>query len=452
MTKHAHILESELIEALSEVPTIDIHTHLVGGRLGARGLHDIFLYHFLVSELYGSGCPTGARLSQYPEWPSTEEAHARIKEAIPFLPNIRNTSAFWGLRMILRDLYDWNQPITASNWQNLDDIIRERADDQAWHHSVLDRLHIKRTGTELARRLTDADDDRLQYAIEWAMFARSQWGHFDTALYELERTWGRPAESPAAIGGVRPPTERIIRTLDDVHAAMKHYIHAIPFDRVLSTAVTISTEHDYSVPTDAQMVSALKRRDNAGIVERDIYASYIQELFLTELEKYGDKIVYQFALSAEPLPFETGSRIYQRTLAQLAESIERHPKLRFQCFNASHHADQTLCTYTRELPNFSLSGIWWHNFYPTIMRDVISARLDMVPINKHVGFFSDAYVVEWTYGKMMLFRKQLASVLTAKILQGQYTRDEAISVARGILFETPQGLLGFKPRLESSKK
>jgi hypothetical protein len=87
-----------------------------------------------VSDLYAAGCPTGARLTQYPRWPSRDEAHARLKEAIPFLPRIQNTSSFWGVKIILRDLYDWNEPITPDNWRKLDALISERADDRAWHH------------------------------------------------------------------------------------------------------------------------------------------------------------------------------------------------------------------------------------------------------------------------------------------------------------------------------
>ena len=51
-------------EALAEVPVLDIHTHLVGGQLGARGLHDVLLYHMVVSDLYAAGCPNGARLDR----------------------------------------------------------------------------------------------------------------------------------------------------------------------------------------------------------------------------------------------------------------------------------------------------------------------------------------------------------------------------------------------------
>ena len=442
---------NDLESALATVPVFDIHTHLVGGKLGARGLHDVLLYHMVVSDLYSAGCPSGARLTQYPGWPDEAEAHARIEEALPFLPHIQNTSSWWGVRIILKDLYQWREPITCDNWRRIDSLIRERADDRAWHHSILDRLNIRRTGTEIARRGHGEDDARLQYALEWGFFTRCQWGEFDTALYELERCWGRTPESPSPIGsGGRPKTERTIRALADVHAAVQHYVGAIPYAQVLATATHLSTDIDYRVVSDAEMESALARRAQAGERERDIYASYVNELFLTELEKHGNEIVFQFSFGAEPLPFETGSRLNQRTISQLAEMIARHPKLRFQCFLSSRHANQSLCTLARELPNFSLAGYWWHNFFPDTIRQVMTERLDMLPANKQVGFFSDAYCVEWVYAKAILVRKQLARVLADKVAQGQYADTEALEIARRILFDTPQALLGMKPRVTSS--
>ena len=437
----------ELEQALTAVPVIDVHTHLVGGKLGARGLHDVLLYHMAVSDLYGAGCPSGARLTEYPGWPTQEEAHARIVEALPYLNFVRNTSTSWGVRIILADLYNWHEPITADNWRRLDAIIRERSDDRAWHHSLLDRLNIRRTGTEIARRGAGEDDERLQYALEWGFFTRCQWGEYDTALYEVEKCWGRTPESPTPIGaGKRPATERTIRTLADVHAAIAHYVDSIPYGQVLSMATHISTDIDFTPVTDAQMTAALSRREQAGPPERDTYASYINEAFLTALEKHAHEIVFQFSFGAEPLPFESASRASQYTIGQLAEIIGRHPTLKFQCFLSSRHANQSLCTLARELPNFSLAGYWWHSFFPDVIRQVLSERLDMVPTNKQMGFFSDAYVIEWTYAKSIIVRKQMAQVFAQRIDQGQYTQSDALAIARSILYESPQLVLGMTPR------
>ena len=159
------------------------------------------------------------------------------------------------------------------------------------------------------------------------------------------------------------PTDRMVKCLQDVHDAVGHYVESIPYGQVLSTATHISTEITFQTVTESEMEMALSRRAQATQVERDVYASYVNELFLTELEKRGAEIVFQFSLGAEPLPFETGSWLSQRTIAQLAEMIGRHPRLRFQCFLASRHGNQSLCTLARELPNFSLAGYWWHGFF-----------------------------------------------------------------------------------------
>lgn len=439
-------LYREIHEDLQSVPLLDAHTHLVGGKLGARGLHDILLYHMGVSDLYGAGCPSGARLTEYPGWPTVAEAHARIQEALRYLKYVRNTSISWGIRIILEDLYGWKEPLTAENWRRLDDLIRERADDRAWQREMVCRANIHRYCAEYARREDGTDSDILQYSLEWAFFTRCQWGEFDTALYELERCWGKTPESPVPIGaGKRPSTERTIRTLGDVHAAVDHYVRNIPYDRLLSTATHISTDIDLEVVSKDEMSAALLRRESAGPRERDIYASYINEAYLAALEARNAKIVFQFSLGAEPLPFETASRLSQRTIKQLAEMISRHPKIQFQAFLASRHSNQALCTICRELPNFSLSGYWWLNFFPSVIRQVIDERLDMLPLNKQVGFFSDAYCLEWTYGKAKLVLHQLAAVLADKVVTGQYSRDEALGVARAILYETPQELLGMQP-------
>src|ERR1700691_1366379 len=93
-------------EALAALPVLDVHTHLCGAKLAAQGLHDVLLYHMIVSELYSAGCSSGARLTQFPKWPSRQEAHERIQEALPYLRFIQNTSGWWGVRIILGDLYD----------------------------------------------------------------------------------------------------------------------------------------------------------------------------------------------------------------------------------------------------------------------------------------------------------------------------------------------------------
>ncbi len=432
----------DIYDELLQLPLIDAHTHLIGGHLGAQGLHDILLYHMSISDLYAAGCPSGERLTQYPAWPTQQEAHSRIIEALPYLAHTQNTSIAWGIRTILKDLYGINEPVTANNWLGIDTAIRKHADDHQWQRMVCAKAGIERFSTEIARRQDNTDDDILSYSLEWAFFTRCQWGEYDTALYELERCWGELPGPPAPIGaGQRPSTSRVIRNISDVQEAIAWYVQHIPAGQVTSMATHISTDINLTPVSDEQMSAALLRRGTAGAEERDIYASYINEQLLDAFEQHiGNRVLFQFSFGAEPLPYETGSRLSQQSIKQLADMVSRHPNIRFQCFLASLHANQSLCSLCRELPNLSLAGYWWHNFFPSSIRQVMEERLDMLPTNKQIGFFSDAYCVEWAYGKAMIVRKQLASVLASKINSGQYTKSMALEIARKILHDTPQKL------------
>ena len=428
----------DLEQALAEVPLFDVHTHLIDGHLAAKGLHDVMLYHMLITELYSAGCPNGARLTGFPLWPTREETRQRIEQALPYLPLIRNTSMSWLLRQTLADLYGWREPLTRDNWQKLDGMIRERSEDRAYAYGILDRAKIERSCAEFARRGGGTNRDRLYYSLEWGFFSRTQWGEYDTALYELERCWGRLPESPSPIGGgSRPATDRTIHSVDDVKEAVQYYVDHMPYDKVISMATHISTDIDFHPVSEAEMAAALKQRASAGTAERDTYASFVNELFLTALDAHAHEIVFQFSFGAEPMPYETASRLSQTTIKQVAEMIARHPKLRFQCFLSNMAANQSMCTLARELPNLTLAGYWWHNFFPSAVRQVMDERLDMLPLNRQIGFFSDAYCVEWSYAKALLVRKLLAQVLMGRIERGQFSFNEALSVARAILYEEP---------------
>jgi glucuronate isomerase len=437
------MMQKDLFKKLMGLPLMDAHTHIDASHLTARGLHDVLLYHMIISELYSAGCPDGTRLS---EDPGEDEIAYRIERALPYLKHIGNTSCFWGAKMILKDLYGWDKPVTKDNWREIHAIIQQKSTDKTWARAVMGKAGIKRISTEFWRRRDGSADDILQFALEWAFFARCQWGQYDTALLELEVTRDLTAPGsplPVTIEG-ELKVSRPIRTLSDVKEALQHYCDLIPFDRVMNTNQSFSTDIDFRIISDEEMASALTRRATAGPAERDIYAGYILEGFLSELEKRRSKTVIHLALGAEPLPYESGSKLRSETVFQLAEVAQRHTRIDFHVFLANAHQNQALCTLCRELPNVYVIGYWWHNFFPSYIGPVFEQRLDMLPLNKQIGFFTDAYCMDWAYAKSIIIRKQMAEVLAKKVEQGQYTKEQAIGIAATVLHDTARDCLGMR--------
>ena len=429
-------------ETLRQTKLVDAHTHIYADHPAARGIADILLYHMVVSDLYSAGCPGGARLSNRP---TEDEVERRVTEALPYLPYIRNTSCFWGVRMILKDLYGWEREITADNWRELDALIKSRGCGKTRAKEIMDAAGILRSNTEIARRGRGDCDDLFTYAMEWSFFTRSQWGVFDTALIELEYAWnmdepGDPLPVTADLKALH--FAKKVGTVEDVDAAITHYIDRTPFDQLVSITSHLSTDISYRTVSRAEMASALERREQATERERDIYANYIFEAFLSAFEKSGADTLLQFSIGAEPLPFETGSKLRSETVFEIASVIARHPGVRFNFYLANMAQNQALCTLARELPNVSLTGCWWHNFFPSYIKQIASERLDMVAANKQIGFFSDAYCMDWSYAKSMIIRECFAGVFAERIDRGQYTRTAAEQIAREIFADGPARLLG----------
>lgn len=66
----------------------------------------------------------------------------------------------------------------------------------------------------------------------------------------------------------------------------------------------------------------------------------------------------------------------------------------------------------------------------------------MLPINKQIGFFSDAYCIEWAYAKSRMVRQIMAGVLARKVEQGIWSEADALGFAAAMLLDTPRTLLG----------
>lgn len=438
---HAH----SLLEKINEIPFVDPHTHLDSGHLSARGLSDILLYHMVISDLYTAGCPDGMRLSEQPD---REEMERRLQRAIPYVPKIVNTSCYWGMRTILKDLYGFDAPLTQDNWRYVDAMIAERKDDRDWQHEVLRRAGIQKVVTEYGRRGDGRHDDILEYSQEWAFFTRAQWGRFDTALLELEYAWNHEAScSPLPVTASDEDLRfaKKIHTLEDVHAAIRHYCDRTPEDVCTNAASHLSTDIHYRPVGAEEMARALENRANAGVEERDVYANYIQQEYMRELDRRKSGLILQFSVGAEPLPYETCAQLNMRTAYEFASVIASYPERTFTFSLSSAMHNQQFCTIARELPNVVMVGYWWHNFFPTIMRQVMGERLDMLSLEKQIGFFSDAYCAEWIYAKSKIVRNQFAQVLAQRIDMGQYDERTALDIVRTVCNETPCKVFGITP-------
>ena len=71
------------------------------------------------------------------------------------------------------------------------------------------------------------------------------------------------------------------------------------------------------------------------------------------------------------------------------------------------------------------------------MRTMFRDRLELLPTTAWSAFFSDAYMVEWVYGKQLVTKHVLSRVLAEMVAEGYVSEDDAVQVAKQVLYLTP---------------
>ncbi len=137
---------------------------------------------------------------------------------------------------------------------------------------------------------------------------------------------------------------------------------------------------------------------------------------------------------------KTTSTFDPQTLFQIANLAASYPRINFFVLLCAYPLNQDLSLLAKMQPNIIPTGYWWHAMYPEYIGRMLSERLDIIPYSKFLGFFSDAYMAEWVYGKLSVIRKETARVLAEKVSQGYYSEELAIEISRAIFFENPNSL------------
>jgi glucuronate isomerase len=129
----------------------------------------------------------------------------------------------------------------------------------------------------------------------------------------------------------------------------------------------------------------------------------------------------------------------------MARAFHRFSGARFDLMTAHEVFAQDAAVLARQFPNVYTSGYWWHTFFPALIERAVGLRVQIAPMTKFGGFLSDAYYVEWTYGKFQVVKRALASALAVLVERGFLEEDFLPDLLRQILHDTPRDLYDLYP-------
>lgn len=135
------------------------------------------------------------------------------------------------------------------------------------------------------------------------------------------------------------------------------------------------------------------------------------------------------------------------SLIQYRELFNAFPSVKFPVSVLASVTNQELVSYSWIFPNVITNGHWWYSNTPSFIQRDLTARLEAVPRSKQIGYYSDAYKLEFVLPKFDMYRRILSGVLAEQFVgENGWSEERAIELGHQVLrgnvdrlFQQPQG-------------
>lgn len=397
-----------LEEYVNEVPLLDVHTHIDFRNPAASKPQHIMLYHYIVTELRSIGVPVEEAMSKGGD---------PVERLIKYFKFIRNTSTYWCLRQILSALYGFDEEPKPDNWRRLKDIIVSKFSDGGWAEKIREKTRIEKIFLTVNPLVElKPEFDRGLYAASLRLDPLVG-GLSRESIGKLEEAAGGEASN---LEGFR---ELLARRFEAFRSSAVTAALSIQSFESYKPTHKILAEEAYSKLYAGKPLSRVERANlRSGVLS--IVLDLCREWKLPIQVMVG--VVRGLPGSSPP---DLAVCFKQRGLQHLCRFFYEYGDVDFHLISAYRFQSHELTVIAKNYPNVYLTGYWWYCFFPESVIQHLLERIQLLPIGKICGFFSDAYVLEWIYGKAALARKMTAEALELMVKRGFYTESLAEEVA-----------------------
>jgi glucuronate isomerase len=414
----ARDLESEL----AQIPLIDPHSHINPLAAASKSLDDILGYHYYTELAHSAGMDQrslGRDVSP----------RERVGALLEWLPRIDNTAQYsWFLAIARVFLGFQGDHIGPGDTDALWAAAENAFGQPDWEAQVLAKTNVEKIF------LTNDFDDPLEGfdSTRYVPCLRT-----DDLVFHLDKV-GVRERFERATGEVAADAARL-RT--GIGKLFEHFV------RRGAKACAISLPPDFSPGpvADDDLTSAIERLhqgEASPIVARGVY--WMLAEFCADFKLPFDLMI---GVNRRVYPggvFQGQDLFDQRTsLIQYAALFNAFPQVKFPVSVLTSSQNQELVSYAWIFPNVITSGHWWYSNIPTFIERDALARLQAVPKSKQLGYYSDAYKLEFILPKFSMYRGILARLLADHFVRpGTMTEKDAIALGRLLLRENTRSIFG----------
>jgi glucuronate isomerase len=122
------------------------------------------------------------------------------------------------------------------------------------------------------------------------------------------------------------------------------------------------------------------------------------------------------------------------SLIQYQELFNAFPQVTFPVSVLASVTNQELVSYAWIFPNVVTNGHWWYSNTPAYIEHDAAARLEAVPQTKQIGYYSDAYKLEFCLPKFAMYKRILAKILAERfVIDRGWSEQQALELGRKVL-------------------
>ncbi len=410
-----------IYDAISSIRLIDPHTHINPHRPASTTLADILGYHYYTELVHSSGMPR-AEIEQ-------AGLHPRelVERLVQGLPNIENTANYQWLISICRMFFGFDDVrIDQSNWESLYDAAEARMNSAEWPQIVLDQSNVE------AVFLTNDFDDDLQ--------------GFDTNTYipclrtdDLVFHLAKPEIRERLEVCTEVELTGTLQSLrDSLQQRFEHFVAC----GARACAISLPPSFEPAPVSDGRALTALDEVLRRGPAADESHRAALSRRVFWTLAELCDHYGLPFDLmigvnrGVYPGGVYQGQDLYDSrvSLIQYRQLFNTFSDVKFPVSVLASVTNQELVSYAWIFPNVITNGHWWYSNTPSFIARDAAARLEAVPRNQQVGYYSDAYKLEFVWPKFDMYRQILAGILADHFVGFcGWSEERAIDLGRQVL-------------------
>jgi glucuronate isomerase len=410
-------LEHVLFTELCRIPLIDPHTHINPHAPAAKNLEEILGYHYYTELAHSAGMPKTALA---PEKPAKE----RVRTILKYLEQIDNTAQYhWFVEIARRFLGFAGDRATAADCDQLWQAAEQQMTTPNWAEQVLAKTNVEKIF------LTNDFDDPLE-GFDTKRYVPCL--RTDELVFHLDKVQVR--ERLAKATGVE------VGDLAGLRRAVTKLFEHFTNKGAKACAISLPPRFAPIRPDDDAVSNALRTMNPEGQTFRTLGAFW---LLAEQCREFRVPFDLMIGVNRRVYPegvYQGQDLFDQRTsLIQFADLFNAFPEVAFCISVLSSGQNQELASYSWIFPNVVTSGHWWYSNIPAYIEQDCRARLQAAPKTKQIGYYSDAYKLEFIYPKFNMYRRLLAGILARDFVQDRgWTEQQALDLGRLILRDNVQ--------------